>query len=73
MENQKIVLKRLRNQRTYHLKQIKNLNINERQKEKNRKKLTIIINKIAEMTNKNIDEITHEYTKGHKGRPKNKC
>lgn len=71
-EDQKIMLKRLRNQRAYHLKRINNPEVEEKQKAKNRQKLIEIIKKIAEITNKSVEEITNEYTKGHKGRPKKK-
>lgn len=68
--DQKVMLKRLRNQRAYHLRRINNPDVDEKHKEKNRKKITEILEKIAELTNKVVEEVMNEYKKGQKGRPK---
>ena len=64
-----IMLKRLRNQRAYHLKSLDDSTLSDSRKNKHQQKLTSIINKIAELTNKPVEEITNQYNKNRKGRP----
>ena len=62
-------LRSLRNMRIYHLRKLENPNLSEKEKEKHRNKITMILSEIAKLTHEDVDEIRNEYHRGAVGRP----
>ena len=63
-------LNSIRIKRAYYLKNLANPNLREKVKEKSRKKLELIYNKIAELTNTSVDEVKKDYNARSKRWPR---
>lgn len=63
-------LKRLRCKRAYYLKNLANPDAKEKVKERSRERLEMIYNRIAELTNTNVEEVKKDYNENCKGRPR---
>lgn len=62
-------LRSLRNMRIYHLRKLENPKLSEKEKEKHRNKISMILSEIAKLTHEDVDEIRNEYHRGKVGRP----